>query len=267
MGLHSNPSSLENQVYSYMSKAISSPIVGQRIRVVRKSAGLTLEVLGQRIGISNQALSSIETGKTNASRQTLISLARELKSDFGEVWLTEYLAGTDLQPYVEVIGPPDSGKYKFGILQEMFDGYFETNYGDKIGKLTKENKRYGVRVPIVCEVSPWGVFRSMSGKKMISIPSRMVPPNRLVVAVSIINEPIRDAFVGAGDIVTLTKRPKMIKDQLVFIYANSKVMIKRWKPNSDKITLLSPDKIYDPIDIPVNNVECLGEVTGILRFS
>jgi transcriptional regulator with XRE-family HTH domain len=250
-----------------MSKAISSPIVGQRIRVVRKSAGLTLEALGQRIGISNQALSSIETGKTNASKQTLISLARELKSDFGEVWLTDYLAGADPQTYVEVIGPPDSGKYKFGILQKMFDGYFKTNYGDKIGRLTKENKRHGVPVPIVCEVSPWGAFRSTPRKKIISIPSRMVPPNRSVVAVSIINEPIRDAFVGPRDIVTLTMRPKVIKGQLIFIYANSKVMIKRWTLNNDKITLLSPDKIYDPIVIPVNNVECLGEVTGILRFS
>jgi transcriptional regulator with XRE-family HTH domain len=250
-----------------MSKTISSPIVGQRIRVVRKSTGLTLEALGQRIGVSNQALSSIETGKTNASRQTLINLARELKNNFGENWLTKYAEIPDPHTYVEIVSTPNSGKYKFGILQRMFDRYFEANYGAGVGRPTKDHKQQGVPVALVCEVSIWGGFRSTYRKKLITVPSRMIPPKKIVVAISIIDEPIRDAFVVPGDIVTLTERPKTVRGQLVFVYANSQVMIKRWNLNNDKITLTPLDKTYDPVDVPANKVECLGEVTGLLRFS
>lgn len=56
-----------------------------RIKALRKSEGLTLEKFGERIGISNSALSAIETGKNKPSDQTIRSICRE----FGvrEKWL------------------------------------------------------------------------------------------------------------------------------------------------------------------------------------
>lgn len=56
-----------------------------RIKAVRKAEGLTLEKFGERIGISNSALSAIETGKNNPSDQTIRSICREF--GVNEMWL------------------------------------------------------------------------------------------------------------------------------------------------------------------------------------
>ena len=55
--------------------------IGERIREVRKSNGLTAEKFGERIGITNGAVSLIENGKSNPSDQTILSIIREFKVD------------------------------------------------------------------------------------------------------------------------------------------------------------------------------------------
>lgn len=60
--------------------------IGDRIRQLRKGTlNLTLVEASSRLGISNQSLSAIETGKNNPSDQTIRSICRE----FGvrEKWL------------------------------------------------------------------------------------------------------------------------------------------------------------------------------------
>lgn len=59
--------------------------IGERIRDVRKSNGLTLEKFGERIGMKAGALSQLENGKTNPSDQTILSIIREF--GVNEVWL------------------------------------------------------------------------------------------------------------------------------------------------------------------------------------
>lgn len=58
-----------------------------RIKALRKAEGLTLEKFGERIGISNSALSAIETGKNNPSDQTIRSICREFR--VREEWLRD----------------------------------------------------------------------------------------------------------------------------------------------------------------------------------
>ena len=55
--------------------------IGERIRDVRKSNGLTLEKFGERIGMKAGALSQLENGKTNPSDQTILSIIREFGVD------------------------------------------------------------------------------------------------------------------------------------------------------------------------------------------
>lgn len=50
--------------------------MNNRIRTLRKSAGLTLQQLGDKIGITSASLSTIETGKSNPSNQTVLSICR-----------------------------------------------------------------------------------------------------------------------------------------------------------------------------------------------
>ncbi len=59
--------------------------IGERIRQLRKSEGLTLEKFGERIGITASSCSTIESGKSNPSDQTIRSICREF--GVNEMWL------------------------------------------------------------------------------------------------------------------------------------------------------------------------------------
>ena len=59
--------------------------MGERIREIRKALGMTLEQFGERIGISAQSVSRIETGINNPSEQTIRAIIREF--DVNEYWL------------------------------------------------------------------------------------------------------------------------------------------------------------------------------------
>lgn len=60
--------------------------IGDRIRHLRKDTlKLTLVEASARLGISNQSLSAIETGKNNPSDQTIRSICREF--GVNELWL------------------------------------------------------------------------------------------------------------------------------------------------------------------------------------
>ena len=61
--------------------------IGERIRQIRKARGLTLDKFGERIGFGKGAVSMMESGKSNVTNQTVLSICRE----FGirEEWLRE----------------------------------------------------------------------------------------------------------------------------------------------------------------------------------
>lgn len=48
----------------------------ERIRAVRKKVGLTIVEFGDRLGVSNSAISMIENGKNNASNQTITQICQ-----------------------------------------------------------------------------------------------------------------------------------------------------------------------------------------------
>ena len=59
--------------------------MNNRIKLVRKNEGLTLEKFGERLGITAPSCSNIEKGKTNPSDQTIRSICREF--NVSEHWL------------------------------------------------------------------------------------------------------------------------------------------------------------------------------------
>ena len=59
--------------------------MGDRLRFARESAELSLEAVGEALGITGSAVSQWETGKTYPSRKSLVQFA-ELTS-FAVVWL------------------------------------------------------------------------------------------------------------------------------------------------------------------------------------
>lgn len=56
-----------------------------RIRIVRKDAGMTMEKFGERIGVTKALISMLEAGKQELSNQTIKAICREF--NVSEDWL------------------------------------------------------------------------------------------------------------------------------------------------------------------------------------
>lgn len=81
--------------------------MNERIKKVRKDAGLTLEKFGAKIGISAASCSLLESGKNNPSTQTIMNICRVFRVN--EPWLR---TGT---------GPPYRAKSRPEELAEIFE--------------------------------------------------------------------------------------------------------------------------------------------------
>lgn len=57
----------------------------ERIKAIRKALGLSGENFGERIGLKKVAISQVETGRTNPTEQTIVSICREF--NVSEEWL------------------------------------------------------------------------------------------------------------------------------------------------------------------------------------
>lgn len=60
--------------------------INDRVRILRKNLGLTLEKFGNRLGVGKNAISRIETGKNGVTGQMIKSICREFNVDY--IWLT-----------------------------------------------------------------------------------------------------------------------------------------------------------------------------------
>lgn len=70
-------------------------IIGERIKELRKSLGLTLEEFGKKLGVGKSAISNIENGSRNLTDQMALSIRREF--NVREEWL-RYGTGDMFEP-------------------------------------------------------------------------------------------------------------------------------------------------------------------------
>lgn len=68
-----------------------------RIKLIRKTLGISQRDFGKKIGISDTAVSKLESGERNPSEQTLKSICREFNVDY--FWLTE---GADVDMFIKL---------------------------------------------------------------------------------------------------------------------------------------------------------------------
>ena len=61
-------------------------LLGENIRRIRKSRGLTQDIFSEKIGIEPSSLSNIENGKRNVTEQMRKSICREFRVD--PIWLS-----------------------------------------------------------------------------------------------------------------------------------------------------------------------------------
>ena len=60
--------------------------INDRVKILRKNLGLTLEKFGEQLGVSKTAINKIESGTNNVTDQMTKSICREFNVDY--IWLT-----------------------------------------------------------------------------------------------------------------------------------------------------------------------------------
>lgn len=55
---------------------------GERVRKIRKSFGLSLELFGEKLGVKKSAISNIENGNRNLTEQMATSICREYNANY-----------------------------------------------------------------------------------------------------------------------------------------------------------------------------------------
>jgi transcriptional regulator with XRE-family HTH domain len=242
----------------------SSPFVGQKIKVARKIRGLSLTQVGDLIGITNQALSAIERGKANPSRQTLISLAQLFKSNLGEEWLSPYAGIPQREKTQNPYSPSTWAETYLGMTIEEF-WEIETARDLPRPVLIADWEKT-THVPIHYQITD-GVTLSPADEKMYATVSRsMIPSLVKARAVLVLEKPILDALVTPGDVLILTECSEKVDDRVVLALVNHSVMIRRWSAEGRKIILSPLYQDYGTITVSRKEVKCVGEVTGLLRY-
>ena len=59
--------------------------IGKRIKAARIKKGVTQDVIAERIGITPQHMSNVETANSKVSLATLVTIANELDVSFDEL--------------------------------------------------------------------------------------------------------------------------------------------------------------------------------------
>lgn len=114
-------------------KLVGNPI-NTRIKQIRKEHGLTQTEFGNRIGISNPSVSTIESGKNSPSGQTIKAICREF--GINEEWLRtgegerkSSTADADKLLVKELLAGDDIPFYQF--VRKTLRGYMDLDADSK----------------------------------------------------------------------------------------------------------------------------------------
>lgn len=255
-------------------KQPESLAIGQKIKAARRSAGLTLGDVSQQIGVSIQALSAIERGNTNPSRQTLIGLARVLETDFGESDLKRYASGTRRLTYGQMLAKSmkehrsrvNTGPRYNPHLEDIMAWAFESRDAAALPRPVEIFKQPSALMPIHYEITNGNSLDINEDNYKVVVPYSLIPSVENARCVRVQDHPIRDAFLSPGDILVLCERSVPEAGKIVLALVDNDVVVRRWELKERKVIFTALDKDYEPIVVPRKNVEFIGELLGVLRF-
>lgn len=107
-----------------------------RIRMVRKNAGLTMEQFGQKIGMKKSSVSQIESGKNNPSDSSIKMISREF--NVNENWLRT----GDGAPYIELTRKEKIAEFFGDVLNDGDDDSFKVQVVELLANLDADDWRY-----------------------------------------------------------------------------------------------------------------------------
>jgi transcriptional regulator with XRE-family HTH domain len=246
-----------------MGKSSLQPQLGQRIKEVRKSRLLTLEELGKRVGISNQALSAIERGRKNPSRQTLLSLSRELSDTLGVDWL-EAQQNVDRAD----IGLWMGERYHLSErerLREAFNQFLTFKFGS-MGFSEIDHIVKGMRqVPLAVSIKIDGTPEKLGGNDNLLIPASMTRPGKGSYGIRIETTIFADAFIYPGDVVISNDDINLFSGKVALVKLKGSLRIRRISMKGRSVNLMPLGAGGEAEPVTRKEINCLGEITGVIR--
>lgn len=122
--------------------------MNERIKQIRKGAGLTLEKFGKQIGITAASCSNIESGKTNPSNQTILAICKEfgcneiwLRTGEGDPFQEETRQEQIMRFAAQTVNGSDEFKKAFVSMLAKMDAYDWDNLAKLFRKLSGEIKK------------------------------------------------------------------------------------------------------------------------------
>lgn len=205
--------------------------LGAAIKSRREKLLLSLEDLAERLKMSHQAISNIESGQTNPddrrTRRTLERIAAELKDDFRVSWLRDAVKPEPEKHVIDI-----KARVAAGDAVEFF---LEGDDTDSIEvdprMIYKKGKYFGLRV---------------DGESMV------------------------DAAILTGDVVIvreLSKGQKPRRDDIVVADIRAEgITLKRWTETDEEAILIPASKSHKPIRRERWRVKPVAVVVGVIRM-
>ena len=110
--------------------------MNERIKEIRKNAGLTMEQIGEKIGMKKSSVSQIESAKNNPSDSSIKMICREFNVD--EHWLRT----GEGAPYKELTRKEKIAEFFGDVLNEGDDDSFKVQVVELLANLEVDDWRY-----------------------------------------------------------------------------------------------------------------------------
>ena len=110
--------------------------MNERVKLIRKNAGLTMEQFGERIGMKKSSVSQIESGRNNPSDSSIKMICREF--NISEEWLR---TGSGA-PYKKLSRKEKISEFFGDVLNEGDDDSFKVQVVELLANLEVDDWRY-----------------------------------------------------------------------------------------------------------------------------
>lgn len=247
-----------------------------RIKSLRKELGLSGEKFGQKLGLTRMAISKMETGQTNATEQTILSICHAY--DVSEQWLRYGIGEMFKKPQDGFWGELKS-RYSLTDFQLMaVKKYAELPAEDKaaIDSFIKSLAESGLNLEDTVSEEPQTYEIETVGKVAAGQGYEYANVDDLYKSVTCTDVPRHDfalevkgdsmsPLIKDGDTVFIKECYDKLPKRIYALDIDGAAVIKRVIWEKDKITLLSENKAYPPRDITGDkllNTKIIGLVVG-----
>jgi SOS-response transcriptional repressor LexA len=201
--------------------------LGARIKAARQRAGLSLIELGRRVG-----------GISNPS-------------------LSNIETGVTKQPHRHTL---------MGLGRELKDD-FGLQWLREL--LREEGLTAGRQIRLFGRVAAGKPLEPILEEDFITIPARMVHRTKSTFALQVVGDSMTGVGILDGDIIICHECTEPAPRQVIVAQVNDELTLKIWHRRGDKAILRPAYPAFDNIEIKagVDEVRCLGEYAGLIRFA